>query len=279
MPVKGPTMHARRPKLRLDELLVERGLAENRSQAEKLVLAGEVFLGDQVSDKPGRYLASDAPIRVRERLPYVSRGGLKLAAALAAFNLRPEGWTCADIGASTGGFTDCLLQHGAARVYAVDVGYGQLAWSLRRDPRVVAIERANIRYLEPLPELVNLATVDVSFIGLSLVLPRVASLLVAQGEAVVLIKPQFEAGKGQVGKGGVVRDPAMHRAVVLKVLGHATSIGLMCAGLIRSPITGPAGNVEFLAWLRRNGPDPGLPLVEEWLSQLGLQPADGPTPA
>jgi len=272
-------MHARRPKLRLDELLVERGLAENRSQAGKLVLAGEVLLGDQVSDKPGRYVASDASVRVRERLPYVSRGGLKLAAALAAFNLRPDGWTCADIGASTGGFTDCLLQHRAARVYAIDVGYGQLAWSLRRDPRVVAIERANIRYLEPLPEFVDLVTVDVSFIGLSLVLPRIAPLLAAHGEAVALIKPQFEAGKGQVGKGGVVRDPAVHRAVILKVLGHATAVGLGCAGLIRSPITGPAGNVEFLAWMRRNGPDPGETLVEEWLSQLGLPPGNSPAPA
>jgi 23S rRNA (cytidine1920-2'-O)/16S rRNA (cytidine1409-2'-O)-methyltransferase len=279
MPMKGSAMPEQRPRLRLDELLVERGLAENRSQAQKLVLAGEVLLGDQIADKPARQVAPDAPVRVRERLPYVSRGGLKLAAALAAFSIRPAGWTCADIGASTGGFTDCLLQHGAARVYAIDVGYGQLAWGLRQDSRVVVIERANIRYLEPLPEPMNLATVDVSFIGLGLVLPRVAALLAERGEAVVLIKPQFEAGRGRVGKGGVVRDPSVHRAVILKVLRQAMAAGLACAGLIRSPITGPAGNVEFLAWLSRNGPEPGKPLVEEWLSRLGLPPDNDPAPA
>ena len=197
----------RTPKIRLDELLVDRGLAETRAQAQRLIQAGQVFIGDEVADKPGRSVPQDAPVRVQEALRYVSRGGLKLEAALDAFGIDPAGWVCADIGASTGGFTDCLLQRGAARVYAVDVGYGQLAWSLRIDPRVVSIERTNIRYLDPLPERASLATVDVSFIGLALVLPRIAGLLMPAGQIIALIKPQFEVGKGQVGKGGVVRDP------------------------------------------------------------------------
>jgi 23S rRNA (cytidine1920-2'-O)/16S rRNA (cytidine1409-2'-O)-methyltransferase len=203
-----------------------------------------------VADKPGQQVLEDAEVQIQRGLPYVSRGGLKLAAALDAFGVNPAHWVCADIGASTGGFTDCLLQRGAARVYAVDVGYGQLAWSLRQDPRVVSLERVNIRYLEGLPEPVALATVDVSFIGLGLVLPRVATLLVPGGQVIALIKPQFEVGKGQVGKGGVVRDPALHRAAIEQVLTQAAPIGLAPAGLIRSPIIGPAGNVEFLAWLR-----------------------------
>jgi 23S rRNA (cytidine1920-2'-O)/16S rRNA (cytidine1409-2'-O)-methyltransferase len=252
-------------KLRLDELVVARGLAENRSQAQKLILAGEVLLGQETADKPGRQVPEDTPVSVRARPPYVSRGGLKLAAALEAFAIRPADWVCADIGASTGGFTDCLLQHGAAKVYAIDVGYGQLAWSLREDPRVIPIERANIRYLAPLPEPVALATIDVSFIGLDLVLPRVVQLLGPDGQIVALIKPQFEAGKGQVGKGGVVRDPAVHRSVIAKVLGEAEALGLAPAGLLRSPITGPAGNVEFLAWLRSGPATAGTFGVQEWL--------------
>ena len=251
-------MSSKISKQRLDELVWARGLAESRSQAQRLILAGQVFIGDEVADKPGRLVAEDAPVRVQASSRYVSRGGLKLDAALAAFDITPAGWVCADIGASTGGFTDCLLQHGASRVYAVDVGYGQLAWSLRQDPRVVVMERTNVRYLASLPEPVRLATVDVSFIGLGLTLPAVARLLVptdaAGGGIIALIKPQFEVGKGRVGKGGVVRDPEQHRAVILKVIAEAAAGGLAPAGLIRSPITGPAGNVEFLVWLRLGGP-------------------------
>jgi 23S rRNA (cytidine1920-2'-O)/16S rRNA (cytidine1409-2'-O)-methyltransferase len=261
----SPTTKQR--KLRLDELLVERGLAETRSQAQRLIMAGQVTVNGDLSDKPGKAVAADAVLAVRSGLPYVSRGGLKLAAALDAFGLDPTGWSCADIGASTGGFTDCLLQRGAARVYAIDVGYGQLAWPLRQDPRVISIERANIRYLQPLPEPVRLATVDVSFISLEMVQSRVASLLTPDGEVVALIKPQFEVGKGQVGKGGVVRDPRQHRAVLHDRLLHAATIGLTPAGLIRSPITGPAGNVEFLVWLRFGGAAPSDEVSAAWIER------------
>ncbi len=237
-------------KMRLDELVLARGLAQSRTQAQRLILAGQVRQADQVLDKAGQLVPADIELRVEVGLPFVSRGGLKLAAALDAFGIDPAGWVCADIGASTGGFTDCLLQRGAARVYAVDVGYGQLAWSLRQDPRVISIERTNIRHLTVLPEPVALATVDVSFIGLSLVLPNIVKLLAPGGQIIALIKPQFEVGKGQVGKGGVVRDPKLHTAVVEKVLVEAPALGLVPAGVTRSPITGPAGNVEFLAWLK-----------------------------
>lgn len=252
-------------------------------QAERLIRAGQVWLGDEASgvrgDKPGQRVAPDVALRVERGLPYVSRGGLKLAAALDAFGVAPEGWVCADIGASTGGFTDCLLQRGAARVYAIDVGYGQLAWSLRQDPRVIPMERANIRSLVPLPELVSLAVIDVSFIGLGLVLPRVAGLLAAGGQVIALIKPQFEVAKGQVGKGGVVRDPALHRAAIRKVLAEATQADLAPAGLIRSPITGPAGNVEFLAWLRLGGSPISESTVNGWLETWVHDAAAGRDPA
>lgn len=261
-------MREKLQKVRLDELLVTRGLVESRSQAQRLILAGEVLLGDEVLDKPGRQIAADAPLQVREPLRYVSRGGLKLEAALEAFGVDPLGWTCADIGASTGGFTDCLLQRSAARVYAIDVGYGQLAWTLRQDPRVVVMERVNIRYLPPLPEPVNLATIDVSFIGLALVLPRVVELLTADGQVVALIKPQFEAGRDQVGKGGVVRDPAVHRSVITRVLVAAQALGLAAAGLIRSPITGPAGNVEFLTLLRAGTAAVAEDSIAAWAAQV-----------
>jgi 23S rRNA (cytidine1920-2'-O)/16S rRNA (cytidine1409-2'-O)-methyltransferase len=253
-------------KVRLDELLVVLGLAETRSQAQRLIMAGEVSVDGAVLDKPGHQVRYDVNVAVADSLKYVSRGGLKLERALAEFRVDPSGWTCADIGASTGGFTDCLLQHGAAKVYAIDVGYGQLAWSLRQDPRVVNIERANIRHLEALPELVRLAVIDVSFIGLGLVLPRAASLLVPDGEVIALIKPQFEVGKGQVGKGGVVRDPTLHRSAVEKALGEAASTGLAAAGVIRSPITGPAGNVEFLALLRLGAAAPEPDELDGWIS-------------
>ncbi len=251
-------------KIRLDELVVACGLAENRSQAQRLILAGRIAIGDRPADKAGQLVLENADLRLEQPLAYVSRGGLKLAAALDAFAVVPSGWVCADIGASTGGFTDCLLQRGAARVYAVDVGYGQLAWSLRQDSRVISMERVNIRYLDALPEPVALAVADVSFIGLGLVLPNIARLLAPDGQAIVLIKPQFEVGKGQVGKGGVVREPALHRAAIHKVLAEAAALRLAPAGLHRSPITGPAGNVEFLAWLKLGGDPPSEATVAGW---------------
>ena len=232
-------------------LLVTRGLAESRNAAQKLILAGEVFIGENRADKPGMPVATDAPIHIRRGLPYASRGGLKLEAALDGFALDVSDLTCADVGASTGGFTDCLLQRGAARVYAIDVGYGQIDWKLRRDPRVVVMERTNARYLESLQEPIDLATIDASFISLTLILPKVYGWLKPNGQVVTLVKPQFEAGRDQVGKGGVVRDPAIHADVLRHVLTWANAQGLTPLGTIRSPITGPAGNVEFLAHLKR----------------------------
>jgi len=257
--------HAETAVMRLDELLVLRGLAENRSQAQRLLMAGQVQIGDQIVDKAGKQVAADVAVEVKGRLPYVSRGGLKLEAALNVFGLAPAGWVCADIGASTGGFTDCLLQRGAARVYAIDVGYGQLAWSLRIDPRVVVIERANVRFLEELPERMDFATADVSFISLRLVLPHVAKMLIPSGQVIALIKPQFEVGKRLVGKGGVVRDPQLHRSAIEQVLTSAESMGFATLGLIRSPIRGPAGNLEFLVWLRQEDSAPDPTQLARWL--------------
>lgn len=239
-------------RVRLDVLLAARGLAASREEARRLILAGEVTVDGEVSDKPGRAVAQTAEVQVRQRPQYVSRGGLKLAAALDEFALDVQGRTAVDVGASTGGFTDCLLQRGAARVYAVDVGYGQLAWKLRSDPRVVVLERTNIRHLEQLPggATVDLAVIDASFIGLALVLPPTLRLLKPEGEVVALVKPQFEAGKGQVGKGGVVRDAAVHRRVLEETAAVADKLGLHVAGLTVSPAPGPAGNVEFLIRLR-----------------------------
>lgn len=262
---QGGGKPVRSRKVRLDELLVRRGLAPNRSHAQRLILAGEVWLEDRRLEKAGQLVPEDAGVRVEQGLRYVSRGGLKLEKALQQFGVSPEGWVCADIGASTGGFTDCLLQHGAAKVYAIDVGYGQLAWQLRQDPRVVVSERVNIRHLDALPEPVRLAVVDVSFIGLGLVLPRVASLLGPAGQVIALIKPQFEVGKGAVGKGGVVREPSLHRETIRKVLGEAEALGLAPAGLVRSPIVGPAGNIEFLALLRAGDAPADASVVEQWL--------------
>jgi 23S rRNA (cytidine1920-2'-O)/16S rRNA (cytidine1409-2'-O)-methyltransferase len=241
-------------KQRLDTLLVELGLAESREKARALIMAGSVLLDDQPATKPGQMAPAGSRVRVKDSLPYVSRGGLKLEAALDAFAVDPAGFVVVDVGASTGGFSDCLLQRGAAHVYAIDVGYGQLAWQLRQDSRVTSLERTNVRNLSGLPGSVqaDLAVVDVSFIGLDLVLPAVARILQADGQAIVLIKPQFEAGKAHVGKGGVVRDPETHRSVLARVLAWAVAHGWTVAGLIRSPITGPKGNVEFLALLRRN---------------------------
>jgi 23S rRNA (cytidine1920-2'-O)/16S rRNA (cytidine1409-2'-O)-methyltransferase len=241
-------------KQRLDLLLVERGLVESREQARRLIMAGEVSVDGVVADKAGIQVKTEAALEVREALPYVSRGGLKLAAALNDFALDVAGMVAVDIGASTGGFSDVLLQRGARRVYAIDVGYGQLAWKLRTDPRVVSMERTNIRYLDSLPEgvLADLAVIDASFIGLGLVLPATMRLLTPAAQIVALIKPQFEAGRRQVGKGGVVRDPAVHQAVIESVVAEAQSLSLHVAGLTLSPAPGPAGNIEFLVWLSRH---------------------------
>lgn len=236
--------------MRLDVLLLERGLAPSREKGQRLIMAGQVRVGGEISDKPGRRVPADARVSVDEGLPYVSRGGFKLAAALDHFHVDVQGWVVADVGASTGGFSDCLLQRGARRVYAIDVGYGQLAWSLRQDPRVVALERTNARYLETLPEAVDLVTLDASFISLKLLLPVAAGWFGPHGRAIPLIKPQFEAGRRQVGKGGVVRDPDIHRQVLTDLLTWATVQGWGLCGLLPSPLRGPAGNVEFLAHLK-----------------------------
>ena len=240
-------------KKRLDILLVERGLAETRERAQALILAGDVTVNTQRVDKAGAQVDDSAEITVRAPLPYVSRGGYKLAGALDAFGVNPSGYICADIGASTGGFTDVLLQRGASRVYAIDVGYGQLAWKLRQDPRVVVMDRVNARYLESLPEPIDLVVIDVSFISLEHML-RVAQTLLKpnSGQIIALIKPQFEAGREQVGRGGIVRDPKVHRAVQEKIARFAESLGLHVAGLIPSPIAGTEGNIEFLIYLKNS---------------------------
>ena len=237
-------------KKRADELLVERGLAPNRSKARALIMAGQVRIGDQVIDKAGQPVGIDAAIEVEEGQRYVSRGGDKLEHALMVFEVSPAGLICADFGASTGGFTDVLLKAGAARVYAVDVGYGQLDYQLRTDDRVIVMERTNVRYLEGLPELVDLVTVDVSFISLELIYPVVARVLKpGSGHCIALVKPQFEAGREQVRRGGVVRDPRVHRDVLLATVKHARAAGLHPRHVAASPVLGPKGNREFLMLL------------------------------
>ncbi len=242
-------------KLRLDQLLVERGLAESRTRAQALVLAGKVFSDDTCLDKPGLSLAADAPLRLKGAdHPWVSRGGVKLAHALDHFAIDPAGWTCLDIGASTGGFTDVLLSRGAARVYAVDVGRGQLAWRLREDPRVQVLERTNARRLDRslVPEPVDIVVCDASFIGLATILPAPMALAGQGAVLVALVKPQFEVGKGRVGKGGVVRDPALHQEVCESLEAWlAAQPGWRVLGLTESPLTGPSGNKEFLIAAQR----------------------------
>ena len=241
-------------KIRLDVLMTERGMAESREKARAIIMSGQVFVAGQRADKPGTPVAEDAEIEVHGSVcPYVSRGGLKLEKALSFFGVDPQGYVCSDSGASTGGFTDCLLQKGASKVFAIDVGYGQLAWKIRNDPRVVTMERTNIRYVTPeqLGEPLDLSVVDVSFISLRLVLPAIAALLKPDGQALCLIKPQFEAGKENVGKKGVVRDPAVHEAVITGVCEFAQEIGFGIRNLTFSPVKGPEGNIEFLAHLRR----------------------------
>lgn len=238
-------------KERVDALLVNRGLCESREQAKRLVLAGEVKSGDRVIDKPSVKLDADAPLEVKEKPKYVGRGGLKLEGALAAFGIDPTGWTCFDVGASTGGFTDCLLQHGAVRVHAVDVGTNQLVWKLRNDPRVIVKEQFNARHMVPedIGEKVRLAVMDVSFISLMKILPAVFSILEEDGSVVCLIKPQFELDREDIGKGGIVRDPALHERAVEKIRAFALENDREWRGLIPSPITGTDGNQEFLAWI------------------------------
>ncbi|MGD8402699.1 MAG: TlyA family RNA methyltransferase [Anaerolineales bacterium] len=243
-------------KVRLDVLLTERGLAESRSKAQALIMAGQVRVNDQVTLKPATGVQPNSVLTIDSGPRFVSRGGEKLDAALETFAIDVTGLTCADVGASTGGFTDCMLQRGAKKVYAIDVGKGILHWKLRNDSRVVVIESTNARYMENLPEQVDFVTIDASFISLKILLPVVKHWLVPppvnEGgqEGVFLIKPQFEAGRKDVSRGdGVIRNPEIHRQVLLDVLGFARSEGFSLKGLIRSPITGPKGNVEFLAWL------------------------------
>lgn len=242
---------ARVQKMRLDQILVDRGLADSREKARALILAGSVTVDGQKSDKPGHSFPNDCRIQVAEPMPYVSRGGFKLAAALDHFRIDPSSRVCLDVGSSTGGFTDCLLQRGAARVYAVDVGHGQLDWRLRNNPRVVVREGVNARYLRPedFPEKFDLAVCDASFISATLLIPAIAPLLLERGEMVILVKPQFEVGRDQVGKGGIVRDPELHRAACGKVRAAVEALGYT-ASLMESPILGTEGNREFLLYAR-----------------------------
>ena len=244
-------------KQRLDLLLVERGLAESRSLAQRLVMAGQVRVNGQVELKSAAKVALDADLVVDHGPPFVSRGGEKLAAAMAAFGLTDlQHRVCVDVGASTGGFTDCLLQHGAARVYSVDVGYGELHWKLRNDPRVVVMERTNARYVTGFPEPVNMIVIDASFISLRTILPAVKSWVSPENPCIIvaLIKPQFEAGREDAARGGgVIRDPAVHRRVLEQVIESAQELGFVLHGLIRSPLLGPKGNIEFLVHLSYPG--------------------------
>ena len=262
-------------KKRIDVLLYEKGLAPSREKARTLIMAGCVYADNQKFDKPGDTVREDAVLEVRgNTLRYVSRGGLKLEKAMQLFPIKLENTVCMDIGASTGGFTDCMLQNGATKVYAVDVGYGQLDWKLRGDPRVVCMERTNARYLthEQIPEELDFASVDVSFISLRLILPALDGLLSPEGEAVCLVKPQFEAGREKVGKKGVVRDPAVHLEVLEAFLEHAKESNFTVLGITYSPIRGPEGNIEYLGYLRHGQGTPGvfsLPeIVEASHSQL-----------
>lgn len=249
-------------KERLDVLVVKRGLAPSREKAKAVIMAGEVFVDGQREDKPGSTFQDTCEITVRNSrpFPYVSRGGLKLEKAMKVFPVSLAGKVCMDVGSSTGGFTDCMLQNGAAMVYSVDVGYGQLDWKLRKDERVVVMEKTNIRYVVPedIQEPPSFVSIDVSFISLSKVLPAVRNLMEEDGEIVCLIKPQFEAGRDKVGKKGVVRDPSVHREVIASVISFACSIGLLPRGLDFSPIKGPEGNIEYLLYLERTE----LPLID-----------------
>ena len=239
-------------KKRLDVLLVEQGYADSRTKAQAIIMSGQVYVAGQKADKPGMSFEETVEVEVRgATCPYVSRGGLKLEKALRDFNIRPVDYVCSDSGASTGGFTDCLLQQGAKKVFAIDVGYGQLDWKIRSDPRVVVMERTNIRYVTPeqLGEPLDLSVIDVSFISLKIVLPVIKTFLKASGQVVCLIKPQFEAGKDKVGKKGVVREPETHKEVLDNFVELANALDFRILGLTFSPVKGPEGNIEFLAHL------------------------------
>jgi 23S rRNA (cytidine1920-2'-O)/16S rRNA (cytidine1409-2'-O)-methyltransferase len=241
-------------KVRLDKLILDRGLVLSRERGRALIMAGQVVVGDHVADKAGQLVPVDAEIRLKgEQLPFVSRGGLKLQKALDEFAVDVRGLAVLDVGASTGGFTDCLLQRGARKVFAVDVGYGQLAWKLRNDERVMSLEKTNIRYLTPdrLPEIPEMAVIDASFISLAMVLPNTVTLIRNDGLIIALIKPQFEVGRGEVGKGGVVHDPRKHQEVTDAIRAVAVSLGLEVTGITESPILGPKGNREFLICMRK----------------------------
>lgn len=268
-------------KKRLDVLLVEKGLIETRQKAQALIMAGQVYVKGQKVDKAGTPTDPEVPIEVRgEGLRYVSRGGLKLEKAMSLWPITLENTVCGDIGASTGGFTDCMLQNGAGKVYAVDVGYGQLAWKLRSDPRVVCLERTNARYLthEEIPDELDFASVDVSFISLNLILPALRGLMKPTAQVVCLIKPQFEAGREKVGKKGVVRDREVHLEVLEHFLDHARAAGFGVLDLTWSPIRGPEGNIEYLGWLSAGEAQPFAgdlsALVED--SHGALEPKDQP---
>lgn len=251
-------------KQRLDTLLLQRGLVPTRSKAQALVMAGEVWVNGMQAQKPGMAVLDSSEIVLKARKRFVSRGGDKLAAALDAFGISVTNMICADVGASTGGFTDCLLQGGASRIYAIDVGYGQLDFSLRQDSRVVVMDRTNARYVSQLPELVDLVTVDASFISLQILIPTILNWLSSSGQIVTLIKPQFEAGKDEVGKGGVVRNTTTHRRVVSQLLTFAQSLSLRASAVMVSPLKGPAGNIEFLAHFQVEG----MPCSQEDLDSL-----------
>jgi len=245
-------------KVRLDKLLVEKDLVTTRQKAQALIAAGQVLVNGRLADKAGTMVEDSATVEIKQSCPYVSRGGYKLEAGLEFFNIKPAGLVCLDIGASTGGFCDCLLKNGAAKVYAVDVGYGQLAWELRHDPRVVVMERTNARYLraENLEELIDFAVIDASFISLKLLIPPLLPLFRRRISILALIKPQFEVGRGKVGKGGVVRDPVLHREVIDEIGAFCKTLGLQSRGVTPSPILGPKGNKEFLIHLvAETGPE------------------------
>ena len=244
-------------KVRLDQLVYDKGYAESREKAKAIIMSGDVYINNQKADKPGMQIPDDVNLEVRSKgLPFVSRGGYKLDKAIKVFGIAVADKICIDCGASTGGFTDVLLQNGACKVYAVDVGYGQLAWKIRNDVRVINLERTNLRYIteDQIPEKLDLAVCDVSFISLKLVIPAVKELLKDNAELLCLIKPQFEAGRDQVGKKGVVRDPSVHQQVVEDIVAFMNSIGLSVIGLDYSPIKGPEGNIEYLCHLK-NCPD------------------------
>lgn len=255
-------------KTRLDLLLLARDLAPSRAKAQALIMAGQVRVNGQLALKPATKVEESAEIRIARGPRFVSRGGEKLLAALDCFPLRVEGRICADAGASTGGFTDCLLQRGAAKVYAIDVGKGILDWKLRNDPRVVVMEETNARYVDSLPEPISLTTIDASFISLKTLLPAVKRWLAPRGEILALIKPQFEAGRKEVSRGkGVIRDPEIHRQVLREILDFVQEIELAPRGLLRSPVQGPKGNIEFLAWLALGAPPPSEETMLSWIDR------------